>query len=124
MMPARQDDSPPLPRLLTRFSWPDALAIAAWFGAFLALQAWAHWNMWLALAAPLAILFLVRAAADMWPRKVPAELAADVRRLEAGGWRPLRRHPWLCTEKRPHVHMAAEGGKPVMVTYLGKRPHA
>ncbi len=111
-----------LPPVLAKFSPFGAVISASWVVAFVALQRWAHWDAWAAGLVPLGAVILLRIAMDVWPRKVPPELADDVAKLGPDGWRLLRYHPFLCTEKRPHVHLMKGGGKPVMVTHLGASP--
>jgi hypothetical protein len=56
-----------------------------------------------------------------WP--VPAELAADVARLEASGFRTARFCPRRCPQHgKLHVHMLTPDGKAMIVTAPGEPP--
>jgi hypothetical protein len=104
-----------LPAVL-RFSWQQAAVLAVAVGAAAALQTWAHWGTLPVLGMVVAVTIAGRAVTDMWPRKIPAELSGEMEKLRADGWRPLRYHPFLCTEKNPHMHVTKGGGTPVQVT--------
>jgi len=98
-------------------SWRAPLVIAACATAiFAALMNWAHWGTWPAWAASAVFVIVVRTAHDMRPRRVPAELAGALAELEACGWRLLRRHPYLCTDEAPHVHVIKSPGPAVVLS--------
>ena len=107
-----------LPRFLRHFSWDVAISTVIGTLAYAVLAGLAHWNVIVALIAGMAVVFTVRAVFDIWPRRVPPELAGEMRKLEADGWRPLRHHPFFCEERRAHMHVTKPGGKPVTVTFL------
>ena len=109
-----------MPRGLHWQGWQSAVGILVTCGVMVGLTA-AGVSLLLACGAGLAAMVTVRATMDMWPRKIPPELAGDVARLEAAGFRRLRRHPLLCTEHDPHVHFAMYAGHPVVPLVLSWR---
>jgi hypothetical protein len=103
-------------------SWPATIGALAGYGAFLALTAWAHWNMLAAGGLVIGAGIAGRVIADIWPRKVPAGLASEVARLQAAGCRLRRRHLFLCTEKRPHAHLVMRDGTALTVIFSTEAP--
>lgn len=101
------NDTGPLPSVLRWPGWPAAASTTAALATFVALQRWAHWPGLAVTGAVIGALIAVRAVTDMWPRRVPPPLARDVANLAAQGWRPSRYHPFLCTEKKQHVHLVS-----------------
>jgi hypothetical protein len=72
----------------------------------------------LAVAVPAAITLALAARLAYLAREIqdiPDELAELGALLQASGWTPYARHPLLCRETGPHVHIASPGGYATMV---------
>ena len=84
----KPEDLPKLPGFISRFSWLDMILTAAMFVLAIGLTEWAHWNAMAAFATAFGGAFLAafaaRAAVDMRPQPVPANIADSVAKLEAG----------------------------------------
>ncbi|HMG61673.1 MAG TPA: hypothetical protein VK599_01880 [Streptosporangiaceae bacterium] len=94
--------------------WPGLGGLAG-MAAFLAVTAgaatWAHWGIWPALAAGIAAQAAVMTVVQVRPREVPPGLAGPLAKLEEGGFRRMRLHPFTCTEANPHAHVRGPYGK-------------
>lgn len=103
-------------------SWPVTIGFLAGYGVFFVLQADLHWNAWAAAGMVIGAGVAIRVVKDVWPRKVPAELAGQVARMQAAGYRLRRRHLFLCTEKHPHVHLITPKGSGLISVWYGESP--
>jgi len=104
-------------RLLGAAGWVATGSSVAAVVTYIILTELAHWNGWAAAGIGVAIWIAGHALADMWPRGIPPQFdAGEIGRLEGEGWTFPRLHPFLCTEKDPHVHLVTpEGGKILLV---------
>lgn len=79
-------------------------------GTFAGLNLAAGLPDWAALLAGLAVWVAGNIAWDMHPRRVPPDMRGLVAHMGKHGFRRHRRHPFLCTEKDPHVHLYLPSG--------------
>lgn len=113
-------DDDPRPAALANFHWDTACSSTVIVAVLFAITSYAGLGAWgwvIGLVAALAAGVLVQSVFDMWPKPVPPPLQPGVDRMLANGFTRPRRHPWTCTEKRPHVHMRSDEWQEVRVVY-------